>query len=273
MLEVILEGRILYVLMGIVAAVGILSKIAVNLSLKRLVWAAGNMNKSNHPLMRLVKAKFEHACMVSDTVENVGVFVDKYLYEYRVLGMKLHTLRRLEKAAAAGCLLLGASGAAGWYALEGMGDAVLRVGAAGAVLAIAVYLFHLTTDEGYRLKAVKNYMVDYLENVCRRKYEKAYQKEIQVMAPEAHGTESFQKVDEPEGTPVRETRVTEGRDQEAIDAAIEKGAERIRNIKQEPAVLAQAKEEQAEVQASEKQEKKAVDKDVLIRQILEEYMA
>ena len=101
MLEVILEGRILYVLMGIVAAVGILSKIAVNLSLKRLVWAAGNMNKSNHPLMRLVKAKFEHACMVSDTVENVGVFVDKYLYEYRVLGMKLHTLRRLEKAAAA----------------------------------------------------------------------------------------------------------------------------------------------------------------------------
>ena len=119
MLEVILEGRILYVLMGIVAAVGILSKIAVNLSLKRLVWAAGNMNKSNHPLMRLVKAKFEHACMVSDTVENVGVFVDKYLYEYRVLGMKLHTLRRLEKAAAAGCLLLGASGAAGWYALEG----------------------------------------------------------------------------------------------------------------------------------------------------------
>ena len=112
MLEVILEGRILYVLMGIVAAVGILSKIAVNLSLKRLVWAAGNMNKSNHPLMRLVKAKFEHACMVSDTVENVGVFVDKYLYEYRVLGMKLHTLRRLEKAAAAGCFLLGAAGAA-----------------------------------------------------------------------------------------------------------------------------------------------------------------
>ena len=93
MLEIILEGRILYVLMGIMTAVGILSKIVVNLSLKRLVWAAGNMNKSNHPLMRLVKAKFEHACMVSDTVENVEVFVDKYLYEYRVAGIKLHTWR------------------------------------------------------------------------------------------------------------------------------------------------------------------------------------
>lgn len=44
------------------------------------------MSKSNHPLMRLVRAKFEHACMISDTVENVGVFVDKYLYEYKVCG-------------------------------------------------------------------------------------------------------------------------------------------------------------------------------------------
>ena len=36
-------------------------------------------------------------------------------------------------------------------------------------LAVLVYLIHLTTDEGYRLDAVKNYMVDYLENVCRHK--------------------------------------------------------------------------------------------------------
>ena len=51
------KGRHVEARMGIVAAVGILSKIAVNLSLKRLVWAAGNMNKSNHPLMRLVKGR------------------------------------------------------------------------------------------------------------------------------------------------------------------------------------------------------------------------
>ena len=86
MLEVMMEGRVPYVLMGILTVIGIWSKIVVHVSLKRLVGAAGSMNKSNHPLMRLVKAKFEHACMVSDTVENVGVFVDKYLYEYRVFG-------------------------------------------------------------------------------------------------------------------------------------------------------------------------------------------
>ena len=35
------------------------------------------MSKSNHPLMRLIRAKFEHACMVSDKVQNV---IDIKLY-------------------------------------------------------------------------------------------------------------------------------------------------------------------------------------------------
>lgn len=182
MLEIILEKHIVFVLMGILTAIGIVSKCIVNVTLKRLVRAAGNMSKSNHPLMRLVRAKFEHASMVSDKVENVRVFVDKYLYEYKVLGMKLHGWRRLEKVAAGLCLLAGAVGALLEYSVNGMSDMVLKTGAAGAGLAILVYLIHLTTDENYRMEAVQNYMVDYLENVCRHRYEKTYQKELKVLA-------------------------------------------------------------------------------------------
>ena len=41
-----------------------------------MVEAAGSMSKSNHPLMRLGRAKFEDACMISDTVEmKEGTFV------------------------------------------------------------------------------------------------------------------------------------------------------------------------------------------------------
>ena len=58
MLETILDRHIVFVLLGILAFAGIISKCIVNVSLKRLVRAAGNMNKSNHPLMRLVRAKF-----------------------------------------------------------------------------------------------------------------------------------------------------------------------------------------------------------------------
>ena len=61
---------------------------------------------------------------------------------------------------------------------------VLRTGAAGAGLGILILLVHMATDEDYQLEAARNYMVDYLENVCLHRYEKAYQKELKVMTPE-----------------------------------------------------------------------------------------
>ena len=177
MLEMIMDKKLLFVLMGIFAGIGVADKCVVGMTMKRLVQAAGNMNKSTHPLMRLVRAKFEHACMISDTVENVGVFVDKYLYEYKICGLPLHTVRRLEKICAGLCALTGLAGAFFSYQLYGIGDAVLRTGACGVGLGILVWLFHLTTDEEYCLQMAKNYMVDYLENVCLHKYEKNNGKE------------------------------------------------------------------------------------------------
>ena len=177
MLEMIMDKKLLFVLMGIFAGIGVADKCVVGMTMKRLVQAAGNMNKSTHPLMRLVRAKFEHACMISDTVENVGVFVDKYLYEYKICGLPLHTVRRLEKICAGLCALTGLAGAFFSYQLYGMGDAVLRTGACGVGLGILVWLFHLTTDEEYCLQMAKKYMVDYLENVCLHKYEKNNGKE------------------------------------------------------------------------------------------------
>lgn len=178
MLEVVLDKHILVILIGIAAVLGVLSKCVAGFSLKRLVRAAGNMNKSSHALVRLIKAKFEHTCMISDKVQNVDAFVGKYIYEYRVLGLRLHTWRRLEKAGVWLCLIFGLAGGAAWYSLHGMGDQVLKYAAGGAGTAIIIFLFQLTGDEKYQLDAVKNYMVDYLENICARKYEKAQQKEI-----------------------------------------------------------------------------------------------
>lgn len=191
MLETILDRHIIFVLMGILTAVGIMSKCIANVTLKRLIRAAGNMNKSNHPLMRLVRAKFEHVSMISDKVENVRVFVDKYLYEYKVLGVRLHGWRRTEKAAAGLCLLAGAAGAGLEYSVNGMNSAVWKNGAIGGGLAAFIFLVHLMTDEKYQMEAVRNYMVDYLENVCRHRYEKekTYQKGIKVLAQEGTAAE------------------------------------------------------------------------------------
>lgn len=284
MLEIIVEGRILYVVMGIFAAIGILSKVIVNISLKRLVRAAGNMNKSEHPLIRLIRAKFEHACMISDTVDNVSVFVDKYLYEYRVLGLKLHSWRRMEKMAAGVCLLLGGAGAALLYGMRGMNDDVLRAATAGAVLAIFVYLVHLTTDEAYRMQAVKNYMVDYLENVCRRRYEKARHREIQVMAPEtvSSGAAVNQLPEETVGAAEASMRIRDRAD--AMEQEATAGERILQSVKSAEAIHvmepAQTRAEVLPAQTPEiktepekEPEKTPLDRDVRIRQILEEFMA
>ena len=177
MLEMLLDKKLLFVLMGMLTGLGVADKCIVSMTMKRMIEAAGSMSKSNHPLMRLVRAKFEHACMISDTVENVGVFVDKYLYEYKVCGLRLHSLRRLEKMCSGLLVVTGLAGAGITCQVYGMGDEALRMGAAGCGLGILVWLFHLTTDENYCMEMAKNYMVDYLENVCLRKYEKMNQKE------------------------------------------------------------------------------------------------
>ena len=49
--------------------------------------------------------------------------MDKYLYEYKVCGLRLHTLRRLEKICAGLLIVTGLVGAGLSYQVYGMGDA------------------------------------------------------------------------------------------------------------------------------------------------------
>ena len=188
MLELMLDRHVIYVLMGMSAFAGVVSKVVVGRTLRKLVAAAESMGKSNHPLMRLVRAKFEHTCMISEKVENVGVFVDKYLYEYRVGGVRLHAWRRLQMAGAGLCLILGGVGAIISYRIKGATEQTAMIGGTGVALALIVFLVHMLTDEEYRLEAVRNYMVDYLENIYQHRYDKTYKKEV--LAEEARSAEA-----------------------------------------------------------------------------------
>ena len=188
MLELMLDRHVIYVLMGMSAFAGVVSKVVVGRTLRKLVAAAESMGKSNHPLMRLVRAKFEHTCMISEKVENVGVFVDKYLYEYRVGGVRLHEWRRLQMAGAGLCMILGGVGAIISYRIKGATEQTAMIGGTGVAMALIVFLVHMLTDEEYRLEAVRNYMVDYLENIYQHRYEKTYKKEV--LAEEARSAEA-----------------------------------------------------------------------------------
>ena len=300
MLEMLLDKKLLFVLMGMLTGLGVADKCIVSMTMKRMIEAAGSMSKSNHPLMRLVRAKFEHACMISDTVENVGVFVDKYLYEYKVCGLRLHSLRRLEKMCSGLLIVTGLAGAGITCQVYGMGDEALRMGAVGCGLGILVWLFHLTTDENYCMEMAKNYMVDYLENVCLRKYEKMNQKErtVRVNIENGPAEEEIQKDkiqkdeiqkdeiqrDEIQRDEVQETEAgTEETPAPVPDHSVvhmqrenrrrERTQNTAKNLAKASAGLAGMEESKSQEAEEQKDAPEELAKDEMIRQILREFMA
>ena len=287
MLEMIMDRHLQFVLLGAVASIGLISKIITGVTLKKLVWAAANRGKSTHPLMRLIRAKYEHACMVSDRVQNVEVFVEKYIYEYRIAGLSLHSWRRLEKGTAWICAAIGVLAALGEYVLHGMNDQVLRNGAFGLAAGVILFALRVSVDENYRLQAIRTYMVDYLDNFCARKYEKNREKSMlkceeesasEIVPEEKQEMKQEMKQEPvpelmPENIPVKEAtresiretiREPEKIPEREVGKAPKREAEKV--SEREPA------REPATKPAPARRDKN-VSKEVLIREILEEYLA
>lgn len=175
MLETIVKQETIFYVMGILFGIAALAKMISYITVRRMAKAASEIHKSNHRLMRLVKAKFEHASMVSDKVQNVGAFVEKYIYEYKVFGVRLCFWRSFLKKTVWVIVLLGAVGIFVGYKMEGIGVLALKYLQWTCIWSLLLALLHFFLEEKVRLEAAKNYMVEYLENVCVHRYAKANQ--------------------------------------------------------------------------------------------------
>ncbi|MEG1138844.1 MAG: hypothetical protein RSD97_09920 [Lachnospiraceae bacterium] len=179
MFKTVVDLYVVYYVMAVVGIIGLLSKFISNFTLRKVLKASRNMAKSNHPLMRLVRAKFEHACMVSEKVENIGAFAEKYIHEYQSLGFRLHTWRQMEKQAIWLSGIVAAAGAAFSYTVYGMDKQFITYAILGTIEMAFLFISYQTSDEKYKSNAIKIYMVDYLENVCAHKYAKTHSKETE----------------------------------------------------------------------------------------------
>lgn len=200
-------GVIMYLMAGI-GALGILAKIINHSTLRRLVKAAGNMPKSTHRLIKLVRAKYEHACMIHDSVENIDAFVEKYIYEYRGFLFRIHTWRQVEILSVWFAGVLAAMGAAAEYLSFGLTETVYQYVAVGIAEIIFLSVVMRLTDEPYKINAVKMYMIDYLENICAFRLRKQSQREkefIDVIAAENSAKEAARHESE---TPELQSRAT-----------------------------------------------------------------
>ena len=158
-------GVIAY-LMAAAGILGILAKIVNHITLNRLVREAGNMPKSTHRLIKLVRSKYEHACMIRDSVENTDAFVEKYIFEYRGFLFHIHTWRQIEILTVWFAGILAALGASVLYFSSGFSESVYQYITAGAAEVVLLSMVMRLTDEPYKIHALKMYMTDYLENIC-----------------------------------------------------------------------------------------------------------
>ena len=88
--------------------------------------------------------------------------------------------------------ILGLIGALLSYSIYGMGEQAFRYGAFGAIEMVLLFLICQATDEKYKVEMLHVYMVDYLQNVCAHRYQKAARQE---MRGDKEEVQSAQQVD------------------------------------------------------------------------------
>ena len=257
MLETVMKHGIIFYVIGILMAVGVLAKLVSYITARKLVKAASDIQKSNQRLMRLVKAKFEHASMVSDKVQNVEAFVNKYFYEYKVFGARLGSWRSLPFKMIGLIITFGLIGMAASFKIFGMEENTFRYGAFAAIYAVILVSIHILSDEKTKLDAAKNYMVEYLENVCVRRYEKASQ-----VLQSSEGSVQLEESGE---------QVTE-QDEQVAETKMQRAEDGVQSARSE--VQAEKNGVQPEPQFSKEETAKTrEDQEMRIRAILEEFFA
>ncbi len=80
-----------YYVIAAIFLMGFLIRLLVQISYAVLIHQAEDMANSPHPLMKILKIKFDTCYQLKLGVNNVDTFVDKYVYKYKILGIYLHT--------------------------------------------------------------------------------------------------------------------------------------------------------------------------------------
>ncbi len=161
---------LLYVLLGL-GGLCVLEKLIVNGMYHRLIREARRMGKSGHPLMKILLKKFETCYQLKMGVENVRLFVDKYLNDYRIARLHLYSWEALGDVIF-GVILLVSLLATLYIAIMGYGQRLLAeflltgVGVCGGILLVDVIL-----NPRFKRTCLAIEIRDYLENVYKPRLE------------------------------------------------------------------------------------------------------
>ena len=147
-----------------VSVLGILSKLLVNGRYARLVKQSENMGTAKDKYLRQWKVKFENTYRSNGGVNNIPVYVEKNLKQYRFMGIRLARLERFNRLAASLLCLGGLTAAFMTYWYTDNRKIVALYAVSGFLLGGAMILWETLCNTPGKIEQILLYSKDYFEN-------------------------------------------------------------------------------------------------------------
>lgn len=159
-----------YIMLAL-CAFGILLKLVLNLVYWRLIKASDNMATSKNKLTQTMKKKFETCYKLKIGVNNVDIFVDKYVFRHRFCGILLSTWENIGGQVLILCLLVGSISTILGLIYECGKQQILGTFSVGILTSgLLIFLEGLINLSGKR-ELIRLNMKDYLENILKVRLE------------------------------------------------------------------------------------------------------
>ncbi len=171
MVQELFDKNIFSYIMLALCACGILLKLILNLVYSRLIKASDNMAKSKNKLTQMMKKKFETCYKLKIGVNNVDIFVDKYVFRHRFCGILLSTWENIGGQILMLCILIGSISTIVGLIYECGKQQILSTFSVGILTSgLLIFLEGLINLSG-RKELIRLNMKDYLENILKVRLE------------------------------------------------------------------------------------------------------
>ena len=168
---------IIYIMCGLFG-IGVLLKFVLSRIYSSLIRASENMGSAKNKLTQVMKLKFETFYKLKIGVNNVDIFVDKYVYHHKFCGILLSTWENICGQALITCLLVGSVGSILGLIYECGKTQILSVFSVGIVSSGLLIIFDGILNLSGKKELIRLNMKDYLENFLKVRLEQ------QLLSPE-----------------------------------------------------------------------------------------
>lgn len=171
MLKDFLESNwLIYIMLGL-GGIGVLLKLIISCVYRGLIRATEHMGTTGHKMVKALRTKFETNYTMNLGVNNVDIFVDKYVYTHKFCGIYLYTWENLGGQVLLTCMLTGAISAISGLLYQCGKNHVLLTLLTGVTVSALLILLEQFSNIPVKKYVIRTNIKDYLENFLVSKLE------------------------------------------------------------------------------------------------------